>query len=100
MNFVDTLAHEYGWSIEYIMNLPYAIVPGLIKSISERHNRELAELILCIHPKDPQELFVKLTGTQESKRKSLDELKEALGGVIPIEVKRHGSGRFGSNTKT
>jgi hypothetical protein len=99
MNFVDTLAHEYGWSIEYIMSLPYAVVPGLIRAIAERHNRELAELILCIHPKDPQELFAKLTGTHEIKGKSLDELKEALAGVIPIEVRRRGSGRFGSNTK-
>ena len=37
---VDTLAHEYGWSIEYIQHLQLPTIFGLIKTIRKRKDTE------------------------------------------------------------
>jgi len=37
---IDILAHEYGWSIEYIENLQLPAITGLIKVIRERKDME------------------------------------------------------------
>jgi len=100
MSFIDIIAHEYGWNIEYILSLPYVLVRALSKAIAERKRRELAELVLCIHPKDPQELFSELTG-DKTKSKSLDELRKALSGsVIPVEVVRRGNRKHHSQASS
>jgi len=34
---IDILAHEYGWTIEYIMNLPISVIVRLLRAIKQRH---------------------------------------------------------------
>jgi len=37
---IDTLAKEYGWTIEYIVSLPMDVISKLMKIIKQRRNME------------------------------------------------------------
>lgn len=38
---IDTLAHEYGWNIEYCMSLPTDVINGLYDAITKRQLEDL-----------------------------------------------------------
>lgn len=83
---VDTLAKEYGWSIEYILNLPQNVVINLLKTIRLRRNLEdqLHQLNIAkgfsgkISPnlKDP---FKTEKEHKEDEVKNLEKLAKTLG---------------------
>ena len=83
---VDTLAKEYGWSIEYILNLPLNVVVNLLKTIRLRRNLEdqLQQLNIAkgfsgkISPnlKDP---FKTEKEQKEDELKNLEKLAKTLG---------------------
>jgi len=88
---VDTLAKEYGWSMEYILNLPQNVVINLLKTIRFRRNLEdqLQQLNVAkgfsgkISPnlKDPFKV---------EKDHKEDEIKnlEKLAKVLKTDIKR------------
>ena len=46
---IDILAHEYGWTIEYIQNLDMNEIPKLLKAISKRKKLEHQMLLVIIN---------------------------------------------------
>ena len=46
---IDILAHEYGWTIEYIQNLDMNEISKLLKAISKRKKLEHQMLLVIIN---------------------------------------------------
>ena len=92
---VDLLAHEYGWSVEYIQNLEIPEICGLIEAILDRQDttdiRMQANIAKGFSGKvssnRPKRTLKQLKNKQiVNKKKEVDNLK-ALAKMLNLPVK-------------
>ena len=89
-HIVDHLAHEYGWTVEYVSSLTIPEVVGLLNQIKERQNVEDLRMQMNVAKAFAGKIssnFEKVEGTSkpdiEAEIKGLQKLSKMLN--IPIQ---------------
>jgi hypothetical protein len=85
MRIIDTLAHEYGWTKEYILNAIYPDEAVELTSIIRKrtYNQKMLDLAIASNPwsKEPKKLWEVLQKNADSNSKLGDDTEMDKAGL-------------------